>query len=589
MSELVAKLSGDSIIKAVLSSDAVLKAQINSGLTVNTRVDGGDYIHWDVITTANNQSFTSADLVQYAAVTKVNLMKNGVYLEPTNYTLTAGDTIQVNVLLTAGDTLDVLATGSAGGGGGTGTPGGLSTQVQYNNGGVFAGSAGLTYTGASQMLTAGNITVGAIHTTSSNLGSISGVTILGGTPGYIIQTDGAGTLSWTAQTGGGGGNTPPGGTNTQVQFNDNGIFAGNNSLLFNKTSGTLTATNIVGSGTGLTSLNGANVSGVVANATHAAGATTATTASFSTTAGTVTTAEQPNITQVGLLTNLQVTGNSSASLFIGSGASLTTLPGANVTGNVNQANTSIYAGTVTTAAQPNITSVGTLSSLLVSGNIQANLFIGNVNSALTAGTVTTAAQPNITTTGSLINLTVVGNAAANAVRTDNLQYANGVTWTFPSSFGNSNVAAFMPTYTGTLSPSIITIVQGSAKTLAEPVTVAAISPTATTILDLVTSTMFYFTVAIAQNTILNFRGNSTVTLNSLLSIGQSMTTGVVITNHTGTGFIINTVQIDGTGQTIHWMGATPVAATSGLDCYVFTIIKTAASTYTVIGNRGTTT
>ena len=143
MSELVAKLSGDSIIKAVLYSDAVLKAQINSGLTINTTVDGGKYIHWDVVTTANNQSFISSDLTQYTDVTNINLMKNGVYLEPTNYALTDVNTLQVNVLLATGDTLDILATGSASSGGGNGTPGGSSTQVQYNNGGIFAGSTGL--------------------------------------------------------------------------------------------------------------------------------------------------------------------------------------------------------------------------------------------------------------------------------------------------------------------------------------------------------------------------------------------------------------------------------------------------------------
>ena len=53
---------------------------------------------------------------------------------------------------------------------------------------------------------------------------------------------------------------------------------------------------------------------------------------------------------------------------------------------------SATALTLTTAAQPNITSVGTLTGLTVSGNI--------------AGTLTTAAQPNITSLGTLTALTV---------------------------------------------------------------------------------------------------------------------------------------------------------------------------------------
>ena len=52
--------------------------------------------------------------------------------------------------------------------------------------------------------------------------------------------------------------------------------------------------------------------------------------------------------------------------------------------------------TLTTAAQPNITSVGTLTALTVSGNLNA--------------TVTTAAQPNITSVGTLSSLTVSNSA-----------------------------------------------------------------------------------------------------------------------------------------------------------------------------------
>ena len=59
------------------------------------------------------------------------------------------------------------------------------------------------------------------------------------------------------------------------------------------------------------------------------------------------------------------------------------------------ASLSATALTLTTAAQPNITSVGTLTGLTVSGNI--------------AGTLTTAAQTNITSLGTLSSLTVGGN------------------------------------------------------------------------------------------------------------------------------------------------------------------------------------
>ncbi len=129
--------------------------------------------------------------------------------------------------------------------------------------------------------------------------------------------------------------------------------------------------------------------------------------------GTLTTAAQPNITSVGTLTSLDVTGNVAAgnvsgttgafTNVSGNGSALTAITGANVTGQVGNA---LVAGTVYTNAQPNITSVGTLTSLAVTGNISggnvsatsANLTTANVtgnvivgSTTLTAGTVTTTA------------------------------------------------------------------------------------------------------------------------------------------------------------------------------------------------------
>ena len=41
----------------------------------------------------------------------------------------------------------------------------------------------------------------------------------------VLSTDGTGNLSWVTQSGGGGNGTP-GGSNTQIQFNDDGAFGG---------------------------------------------------------------------------------------------------------------------------------------------------------------------------------------------------------------------------------------------------------------------------------------------------------------------------------------------------------------------------
>jgi hypothetical protein len=101
-----------------------------------------------------------------------------------------------------------------------------------------------------------------------------------------------------------------------------------------------------------------------------------------TTANTVTDNAQPNITSVGTLTSLDVSGNiiaanitANTGVFTGNGSGLSAIAGANVTGQVANA---LVAGTVYTNAQPNITSVGNLTALTVTGNTFLATTSGNV-------------------------------------------------------------------------------------------------------------------------------------------------------------------------------------------------------------------
>lgn len=58
--------------------------------------------------------------------------------------------------------------------------------------------------------------------------------------GYYLQTDVNGVLSWAAGGGGGGGS--PGGSNTQIQFNNAGVFGGDAAFTFVNGAGTATTT-----------------------------------------------------------------------------------------------------------------------------------------------------------------------------------------------------------------------------------------------------------------------------------------------------------------------------------------------------------
>jgi len=283
---------------------------------------------------------------------------------------------------------------------------------------------------------------------------------------------------------------------------------GNNAI---STTGNVTAAYVIGDGSLLTTITAANITGTVANATYATSAGTA---------NTVTDAAQPNITSVGTLTSVSVSGNvtggnvtttgvvSASGNIITAGyiigdiignivANITNIPGpggavvfndgsgnvaataglifdssgpnvltvlgnysatANVVANVVTAN--FIAGTLITAAQPNVTSVGTLTSLSASGNVTggniittglvsagaisatgnvtannlvtANTVInnnistaGNVTAANYFGTIATASQPNITAVGTLTSLSVSGSVQGGNLRTAGVVSATG--------------------------------------------------------------------------------------------------------------------------------------------------------------------
>lgn len=285
-------------------------------------------------------------------------------------------------------------------------------QVQFNNQDLLAGDSGLTYDPATKILSlTGNIITTSIRT--NNLLQANG-------DNWLFSYSNANTGRYLS-------------THTG-----------------NITANIITAINYTGEAANLANITGANVTGYVPLAS---------TANTSNRANTVVVADQPNITTVGTLATLSVSGNSftsnittdgtvEATFFIGDGTDLTNLTGAEVTGvvaNANYAGYSNIANTVSTNAQPNITSLGTLTSLTISnegaGNINsenadlgnmatANFFFGsgnnlsnirgpnvngvvaNANYAAYAGNIVTAAQPNITSLGTLTGISVSKEASA---------------------------------------------------------------------------------------------------------------------------------------------------------------------------------
>lgn len=306
---------------------------------------------------------------------------------------------------------------------------GSNRQVQYNNAGSLGGSNAFIFNNTNNTVTIANL----VTTNVSNLGNIGNVKITGGTNQYYLQTDGTGNLTWAIGPGNITGNGTPGGANTQIQFNDGGAnFGGAAGFTFNKTSN---AVNMPGDLT-----VAGNISGVVANA------------NYSTYAGTVINGAQPNITSVGTLANLSVNGTTASNVFSASGNIISFgyfVGDGSQLGNIfafqlGNGNSNI---TVPTTNGPIIANVGGVANVMVlqnnlisfGQNVTANLITATLNgAATTSGTVTTNAQPNITSLGTLTGLTI--NGTSNLGGIGNVKITGGTNGQFIQTDGNGNLS-----------------------------------------------------------------------------------------------------------------------------------------------------
>ena len=199
----------------------------------------------------------------------------------------------------------------------------------------------------------------------------------------------------------------------------NGDITGVTSITATNISGTL----ITGAQPNITSL------GTLSNLTIS-GTLNVNTLSVANLAGTLITGAQPNITTIGTLNNLNVNNTITAgtitattltgTLQTGSQPNITTIGTLNsltVTNALSAGSltATTLTGTLQTGSQPNITAIGVLTSLTVSSSISC----GSVSATNLTGTLQTSAQPNITSIGTLSNLSVTGNISSGGNLTAN--------------------------------------------------------------------------------------------------------------------------------------------------------------------------
>jgi hypothetical protein len=129
---------------------------------------------------------------------------------------------------------------------------------------------------------------------------------------------------------------------------------------------------------------------------------------------------------------------------------------------------------------------------------------------------------------------------------------------------------------------------GSAKfpNILEAITVSATAATGTIALDVITQSILYYTTNASGNFTLNFKGDGTTSLNTLMATGESISATFLVTNGS-TAYYNSAVTVDGNSVTPKWQGGT--APTSGnassVDVYNYVVIKTGSAAFTVLASQ----
>jgi len=202
--------------------------------------------------------------------------------------------------------------------------------------------------------------------------------------------------------------------------------------------------------------------------TGAIGANTANTGAFTTVTATSTIVSQGTITGAGQIIGYH---NGAIGANAANSGTFTTVISS---GNITAQTANVYAayvvansglsGTLITNAQTNITSTGSLTSpsFTTSGGGQ---HIGYLTGAIGANTANTGSFTTVVASGNITaqsaNMYAANHVANTATYSAAYYWANGTVFGTTSSYGNTQVAAYLPTYTGNLGIGNIFLTNGN--------------------------------------------------------------------------------------------------------------------------------
>lgn len=242
------------------------------------------------------------------------------------------------------------------------------------------------------------------------------------------------------------------------------------------------------------------------------------------------------------------------------------------------------------------TNLGTLLEQAVTGVITVSLSAGNVTLTSYNGVSDQARNAVIVVTGTqtTTNNVIIPNAPKTYLVNNTssfqigIQASGGSTYLCPSgtistvycdgagavSGGSVNTATF-----NTFVNPLITGIR-------ETTVISATASIGTINFDTLAGAILYYTANATGNWVINFRGNSTTSLNSLMATGQSFTATFLATQGT-TAYYNTGVYVDGVLATTRWQGGflPSFGNPSSIDVYTYAILKVGSGSFAVLASQ----
>jgi hypothetical protein len=215
--------------------------------------------------------------------------------------------------------------------------------------------------------------------------------------------------------------------------------------------------------------------------------------------------------------------------------------------------------------------ISSVANTAISGNIISSQITSVANTQITG--LMTASQ-----IASVANTQITGIISTSNGGTGTSSWTAGTNYVAP---GTSTTFTALQTFNGTLSNEAIKLLNA-----AESANIVAAAPASTQTIYVANGAVVLFTSNSASNWTANVTFSTTTSLNTAMSVGDSVTVAM-LTSQGGTAYYPTALNIDGSAVSPKWQGGSSPSSgnINGIDAYIYSIIKTASATYTVLASQ----